>query len=318
MSNLPKKNKGGVNKDIARQLKNVDFKILTAVVGTVWACALIGVAVFIVFYFQMVPTTVGLGPITFVQPTQTFTPVTTALLSPTPTSTLTPINVSPTFTETVLPTSTPEHAFIEGSIVDKLCKNTILPDYINPFNGIEQSITQIAETEARGEMFSLMGDYASIKLEFRNTIQGTDWIKLSNSVNISVTSDGNLEDKLNLRHVEGCGGGDYRFFSPDISLETSYPVYSVKAQNDEFDFFTLQPGEFESFDFNFYCKSPGIYTVSIELPYSLLDVSYNYTYTVPTKIICPKSYSLWNSYTAKMLEYGGDFIWDGEKYAPSK
>jgi len=248
-----------------------------------------------------------------------FTQTVEARITPSQIPSSTPQNTSvPPSTETPVPTSTPEQAFIKGAIVDKRCKDTILPDYINPFNGIEQSITQIAEAEARGELFSLVGNYASIKLEFRNIMQGTDWIKLSNSINISVTSDGNVEDKLNLWHVEGCGGGDYRFFSPDVSLETSYPVYSVKAQNSDFDFFTLQPGEFESFDFNFYCKSPGIYTVSVELPYSLLDVSYNYTYTIPAKVICPKSYSLWNSYTAKMLEYGGDFIWDGEKYAPSK
>ncbi|MDP1541466.1 MAG: hypothetical protein Q8L72_12550 [Moraxellaceae bacterium] len=235
--------------------------------------------------------------------------------SQTPTSILqnTPV---PSFTETIVPTSTPEQTLISASTVRRLCERTILPDYIKPSDGIQQAIEQIAEAEARGEKFSLMGNNLSLKIEFRSEVQTVDWLKLSNNLKITITSDNNVGDKLNLWNVEGCGGGDYRFFSPDVSLETNYPAYSVNVENSEFDFFTLQPGEFESFDFNFYCRTPGIYTVNIELPYSLLDVPYNYNYTIPTTIICPKSFSVWNSYYAGMLEYGGDFMWNGEEYVP--
>lgn len=81
-----------------KENKGMDFKILAAIVGTIWACVLVVVALFIVIYFRMVPTTVGLGPITFAQPTQTPLIIESIpSLAPTPFQTqILPANASPT------------------------------------------------------------------------------------------------------------------------------------------------------------------------------------------------------------------------------
>ncbi|MCL4274519.1 MAG: hypothetical protein KJZ77_11665 [Anaerolineales bacterium] len=50
--------------------KPLDTALLT-IVASIWSCILIVVALFVIIYFDMVPTGVGLGPITFTQPTPT-------------------------------------------------------------------------------------------------------------------------------------------------------------------------------------------------------------------------------------------------------
>jgi hypothetical protein len=51
--------------------KEKNFQTFAAIIGYIWACILTVVALFIIVRFGMVPTTIGLGPITFAQPTQT-------------------------------------------------------------------------------------------------------------------------------------------------------------------------------------------------------------------------------------------------------
>lgn len=231
------------------------------------------------------------------------------------------VTTKPPATAIISPTSVPKQPLLSASTTYGPCGVTVIPDYIKPSNGVEQALKQIIEAENRGEIFPLAVSYGnrlSLSIEFRSKVQTNDWLKLDNKMKVTITSDSNVKSKVNIREVSGCGGGMFRYFSPDVGLNTDYPTYSLDVEYDDFDFFTLQPGEFEYFDLAFYCQTPGIYTVSIELPYSLSNASDYYTYTVPVQLVCPENFSLWNSYPINTLQYGGDFKWDGKEYNRSE
>ena len=97
-----------------------------------------------------------------------------------------------------------------------------------------------------------------------------EWLKLSNSITVTVMVLGPNIDLDQEFIVGGCGaGGNIREF-PAIDLQQSSDTYSYELLNKEFDFFTLEPGEPELFAVPLVCRTPGKYTLVASSQYEYL------------------------------------------------
>ena len=164
--------------------KKIDLTILT-IVGSIWTCILVIAALFVVVYFGMVPTGVGLGPITFAQPTSTpinvaNSPTLTALPVTEPlTATNIPIvEIQPTST-IVVPTPNPTLAIIP----------TITPNYsILLQDDFESGISNQWQSEGNWLMTNGRLTPAEIK-DSRIYSVDTSWINYEGEITFEVTED---------------------------------------------------------------------------------------------------------------------------------
>lgn len=87
--------------------KTIDTTLLT-VAAAIWSCILVLAAFFIIVYFRMVPTDVGIGPIHFAPPTPTLEnttmPPTVTVLPPVAATDLPVVEIQPTSTVSTPPT----------------------------------------------------------------------------------------------------------------------------------------------------------------------------------------------------------------------
>lgn len=153
-----------------------------------------------------------------------------------------------------------------------------------------------------------------------NNISSQDWIEIAKSVTVSVSVDKDVPEKTNaFIYGWGCGGvGDTRLF-PSLNLSTTFESYTDETTFPEHDFFTLQQGEFERFQFPFVCQSPGYYHLSFNIPFQIRSDKGNAQTDID--IICPKEVAIW-SYRGsmedptnwKVREMLGGYVWNGEKY----
>lgn len=234
------------------------------------------------------------------------------------------------------PTNWPEFASYE--LYFRPCQPTasVVPDYITLVQNDPSSYERINELD---ELTNL--PIAPLQLEdpqiyniisISNSSATTgDWIKIENSISVTINVLSEDVKHVNLWRITdtGCGGVSGKFFLPEISLNHNNDSLPQTIKSDEYDFFTLQPGEFDEFNLTFICDNPGTYNISdIEL-----KVSYkNRTEVVhvpwgDTIIVCPDTYSFWytkfsylvqKSFTDKPqtspMTLGDDYFWNGRQY----
>lgn len=120
------------------------------------------------------------------------------------------------------------------------------------------------------------------------------WVELKKTISIEVKAKSISDQTATaFRFPPACGEGrNIREFS-SFTLETNFEQYLTKTSSKDFDFFTLQPGEWETFHVPFHCTEPGYYniTAQIEFQYEnnnglievpLAQVSCPYKFTVYT------------------------------------
>ncbi len=143
-------------------------------------------------------------------------------------------------------------------------------------------------------------------------IENKEWIQLSNTARVIIRGKDTAPNHVNVL-MTCAGGGSNRLFPP-IELYPQFNQYEVSTTYQEADYFSLQPGEFESLHFVFYCTKPGIYSVELLIDYLYLDQTGKVT-IYPPDLVCPDSYSLWESW---QIPYKlGDYVWDGNEYIES-
>jgi len=142
-----------------------------------------------------------------------------------------------------------------------------------------------------------------------------NWIKIENQVNLNIFVNSDIPDNLNIIYVYGCGGGSIKTLSEvELINQNNLSQYRIKLDSPGVDFFTLQPGEFEVFQIPFVCKTPGIYSISVELFAEYIDQSFSPTVVPSTKVYCPYHYSYYSFGFYTNLNYEGEVEWDGNEY----
>jgi hypothetical protein len=76
-------------------------------------------------------------------------------------------------------------------------------------------------------------------------------------------------------------------------LDSKDPGYTLVQKALDYSAFSLQPGEFEDFLFDFRCMSPGTYQVSFEVLYTYKGETQAASVDAPVHFVCPSSYAIW-------------------------
>lgn len=94
------------------------------------------------------------------------------------------------------------------------------------------------------------------------------WVELKKTISIEVEAKSiSNQTATAFRFPPACGEGqNIREFSP-FTLETNFEKYITKTSSIDFDFFTLQPGEWEVFHVPFQCKEPGHYNITTQVEF---------------------------------------------------
>jgi len=140
--------------------------------------------------------------------------------------------------------------------------------------------------------------------------ENTEWIELSNTIHVTVRRRNEIPDHVNVTG-ECAGSGEFRTFSA-ITLASGFDKYEITTAYSDADFFTLQPGEFESFKLSFQCTTPGFYIITINIPYTYLNGSGTITF-IPPDLVCPKSYTVWE-FLNGFPDPRGTYTWNGTAY----
>jgi hypothetical protein len=122
---------------------------------------------------------------------------------------------------------------------------------------------------------------------------GNQWIRVENFVKLSIQYQP-IEPVVNRVETNfgQCGGGSSdHYFSP-VSLEPN--TKETIVSNSDFDYFTLQPGEIETFVIPFVCEKPGLYTFKFYVPYSYQGSSVEAEYSDSKTIACPSVMAVWD------------------------
>jgi hypothetical protein len=197
------------------------------------------------------------------------------------------------------------------------CPSVAFPAGIDPALNPSQAAQQASEAKARGDTdeWPIVGnDDLVLDLTVTSLVKDSGWTQTGNSVKVVVAGNPELPDHTDaLLLAWGCGGGGRKRSFSDINLSTDYETYSQQSTSAEFDFFTLQPGEFEVFSLLFHCQAPGIYRLSFELPYTFSEKTGVVSYRPDRPVICPKAYTNWALEGGNFL-FSSEFLWDGRSY----
>jgi hypothetical protein len=248
----------------------------------------------------------------------------TTATTPVPPTSL-PTNVG-SVNETVVSASeartnvTSNHELVKIKNTWEFCPiSRVLPGYVHPEENEQEALAQVLQSiedksyekwqqAPFGESFKLGSLITSVS-------QDIERIKLSNTAHVEVIAK-DVPDHINVYITGQCAGGSNRPFPP-IALDSAFKTYSGSIINTHFDYFSLQTGEFEVFEFTFNCKSPGIYNVRLEVPYELGEDARTITIHNSAELVCPKSYTEWfdlgfNDNTT--FDRVKNYVWNGEQY----
>jgi hypothetical protein len=212
----------------------------------------------------------------------------------------------------------------------------VLPEYIDPEQSVSSASSQIAQAMESEEttFWQVTPFHPDFKLGERikngrfypsfsisSKPENTAWAKIEKTENINITSRNDVPEHQNIITLpSGCGGGgDIREF-PSINLKSDFISYQEKTTLPDVDYISLEPGEFEEFEFEFICNAPGIYNIQINIPYTYLGQSNNINLPSPMEFVCPKSFTWWKASGDMFgknidgITKAGEYRWDGTQY----
>jgi hypothetical protein len=197
-----------------------------------------------------------------------------------------------------------------------ICGYKVVPEFIS----LDPSDMQLSLASLSPEFSKQDGkdwhNALSTDLSFEmESFSQLNWIKVENRFFLNIFVESEVPDDLNVVYVYGCGGGSAITLSEvELDSQNNLSQYRIRLESPGIDFFTLQPGEFEFFQIPLVCKTPGIYSISIELFAEYIDQMSSPTIVPSTKIYCPYHYSYYSFGAPTNLNYEGKFEWNGSKY----
>ncbi len=206
---------------------------------------------------------------------------------------------------------------------------SIPPASIQLAEGSAEAYRQIFDTD-----YSLWPEIADIyqpyflMLHIESIIDSNKWIKIEPKVKVTIERDeAGLPETTNVVLVGECGGtGEPRWADRVVLLAAGNQKKEQVIAFKKAPYYTLQPGEFEEFEIKCLCGSPGAYTITYELPFSISGQSGTMVFKDTKRIICPDAYNLWSTRTLdddQEAEVGGlhlidAYRWDGTNYLGKK
>lgn len=190
-----------------------------------------------------------------------------------------------------------------------LSDNGVGPELADAYNsGITRSWAQVP--------YIYDSNLNSADVEFHFTsISNKSWIELSKTVYVSIEVEENIPDFVNVMDPLGCGGGGEVRRFPVVALENSYLQFTTKTNFPDFDFFTLQPGEFEYFIIPFECKTPGYYRLTLSVPFKY-DGDEGIIETPTIVVACPQNFTLLELDVPTGTIYGVEnYEWNNSDYS---
>jgi len=194
----------------------------------------------------------------------------------------------------------------------------LLPDNLDPSlknSTTGMDIESFVDNQQQSEWL-LPSDSSQIRyiLTVKSKIESKDWIRIDGATQITVKV---MPETINIDNLNigngffGCGGIDFRNF-PITSLNSKLETYILNQKSLDADAFSLEPGEFEDFLFDFKCESPGIYNVEFGIPYTYNGKVDIFQINSPFIFVCPRSYTIWLATMYGILRDG--YSWDGIEY----
>jgi serine/threonine protein kinase len=225
---------------------------------------------------------------------------------------------TPALTDGPAPTPVDGHRIIRLDSVWRHCPSYVVPDTFvldpNPTKAIKQLETEldhIMQDWQRGPDFSgVDGPYYELDLTLTSITTGRERIRLNSTAMATVRRVADVPPHMHIFDPRGCGsGGTLRYFAP-VALNAQRESYRQRTTNtDGFDYFSLQPGEFEVFVFPFICRGPGIYRVDLEVGYSYQGQPSKLQWSSSGDTFCPNAFTLW-----EWGKPGEQFRWNGTIY----
>lgn len=223
-----------------------------------------------------------------------------------PTPTLPPVEnqtATPIDTPTLTPTAQPDWSSLFYVGIEDVCIDSLIaPDYMLPLLGSPTAKTKYAEALNSGEKnnwdiayYNEKSGYGAI-FWIESRVTGQEWIRLENTFAITIYPQPTSGNMAVMENSTRCGGAEYRAPKDGedlISLSNDLAAYSMYINYPEADYYTLQPGEPETFIFLPDCETPGIYTVKIDIQFLYQGEQRIYAWTSPRHFVCPESFDHW-------------------------
>lgn len=214
----------------------------------------------------------------------------------------------------------------------------VVPDYITLKEGDPASLKGMEDISAKVPVapWPIMDQEMQWGITITNKSSSPgDWIRIDKqmTVRLEVVSK-DVAKHVSLWKVDGvgCGGGEYKVFSP-IRLTQAKNSINQTITSDKYDYFSFEPGEFDTFVFEFVCAAPGLYRPTVEMSVSYKGEDKVVTLMGDELVLCPETFSLWTtdySYyseammatqesrpiTRSPMSYSGEFRWNGTSYKP--
>jgi len=143
------------------------------------------------------------------------------------------------------------------------------------------------------------------------------WVKLDNDLSVMVSYLQEVKQDVAIYRQVGCGGGGFIRYFTDVNLQSDHPEYIEIITTSDADFFTLEPGETETFNLTFKCQAPGIYRLRISVPISYMDAKGTLDITDIGGIVCPESVSAYDvdGYDENWIVISSaSYYWNGSEY----
>lgn len=296
---------GGYTLKNQKKRSSPAFKVSTAIVVAIIGCA--GTFITALFGYLAIKAQTEIP----IKITQTAVALQEYLTSNAPTETAIP----PT---SIIPTETPRVAWdtiLKSSTgFSSPCGTKVIPESVsmNP-NNLQASLANFNDSFSKDvgrDWNSAIETNLFLDLESYSQL---NWVKVENRFSLNIFVESEVPDNLNIVEISGCGGGYVRYLQ-DVTLtnQNNLKQYTVSLTYPDVDFFTLKPGEFETFFIPLECKAPGIYSFNIVISSEYTDQSGDFTIVPLTKMYCPYSFNKYES--GNNLEYAGKFEWNGNEY----
>ncbi len=231
-----------------------------------------------------------------------------------------------TFSDAATATSTnqPDWSSLFYIGLEDVCVDSLIaPDYMLPLLGTSEANTKYTDALNNGETdtwdlayYSDEGSgYGSI-FYIESKTGNQEWIRLENTFAITVYAQTVSGNMAVIENQTRCGGGDYRIPENDglVKLSSDLSAYSLFMNYPEADYYTLQPGEPETFIFTPDCDTPGIYTLKIDIQFTYKGEKRTYPWVSPRHFVCPETFDHWGVTMFGDILKAGEYQLENSKY----
>ena len=198
------------------------------------------------------------------------------------------------------------------------CYRKVLPDTISPVENPDEAAAQVQRARDDGSIltwaYTPAPDTVLVVIYSLTNTQKTsgEWIIVENTARVTVDYDVSL-DTVNV-FDGGCGGGgmDTPFTAVVLSSKASSSS-SLTTRSEEFDYFSLEPGETERFEVPLVCEEPGSYSVILSFEYSFMGRTEIAKSLGKTRVVCPENLVDWSIFGTDVVMYSR-YVFSGRGY----